>query len=127
MSGAVFPSNLQGQIQELWGSEYTTRVLKSVSGKEVRAAWRSSSRRRFKVTFDFLRDNANCPSPNASYTETGLVRAFFDTHKGSWDSFSITDPLSGAAVQVRLVEDSISFARIVPHVWQSEFEVVEVL
>ena len=127
MSAAVFPSNLQGQIQELWGSEYTTRVLKAVSGKEVRASWRSSSRRRFKVTFNFLRDNANCPAPNASYTEVGLLKAFFDTHKGSWDSFSITDPIAGTAVTVRLVEDTISFSRIVAHVWASEFDVVEVL
>jgi hypothetical protein len=127
MSAAVFPSNLPGQIQEMWSSSYSTRILRSVSGKEVRAAWGSAARRRFKVTFNFLRDNAACPAPNAAYTETGLLRAFLDTHKGGWDSFSITCPIDGTSVTVRLMDDSISFTRVVAHVWASSFEVIEVL
>jgi hypothetical protein len=128
MSAMVFPSNLAGQIQEVWTGTYATKVLESVSGKEARASWRASARRRFKVKFDFLRDDVHCPAPNAAYHELELVQLFLSTHRGAWDSFSITDPISGATgVTVRLVEDSISFTKIVDHVWSADFEVVEVL
>lgn len=127
MSAMTFPSNLPGQIQELWSSRYRTKVLETVSGKEVRASWSAAARRRFRVRFNFLRDNVNCPAPNATSTELALVQTFLSTHRGAWDSFSIADPISGATVTVRLVEDSIEFAKIVDHVWSAAFEVIEVL
>ena len=127
MSAATFPSNLAGQIFETWSSGYKTRVLESVSGKEVRASWRSSGRRRFRVIFDCLREDVHCPTPNGSYHEVELVQAFLATHKGGWDSFAIADPISDASVQVRLDSDSITFQRIASGIWASEFDVVEVL
>lgn len=128
MSALVFPTNLSGEVQELWTGTYATKVLESVSGKEVRASWRAAPRRRFRVRFNFLRDNVNCPAPNASQTELALVQGFLSTHRGAWDSFSFTDPATGATgVTVRLVEDSISFEKICANVWACGFEVVEVL
>ena len=128
MSALVFPTNLPGEVQEVWTGTYATKVLESVSGKEVRASWRAATRRRFRVRFNFLRDNVNCPSPNAAQTELALVQGFLSTHRGSWDSFAFTDSASGATgVVVRLVEDSIEFQKIVDHVWSCAFEVVEVL
>lgn len=127
MSALTFPSNLPGQIQEVWTSRYRTKILETVSGKEVRASWSASPRRRFRAKFNFLRDNANCPAPNAASTELALLQTFLSAHRGSWDSFAITDPISGSTVQVRLVEDSIEFTKVVEHVWSCSFEVVEVL
>lgn len=128
MSALVFPTNLLGQVEESWTGTYSTKVLESVSGKEVRASYRAAVRRRFRVRFPFLRDDVHCPAPNAAYHELELVQLFLSTHRGAWDSFSITDPISGSSgVIVRLIEDSITFTRIVNHVWSSEFEVIEVL
>ncbi|MEI6226316.1 MAG: DUF2460 domain-containing protein [Deltaproteobacteria bacterium] len=127
MPVTTFPSNLPGQIQELWGSSYRTTTLEAISGKEVRVSWRSNPRRRFRVKFDFLRDDTNCPAPNAAYTEVSLLQAFLNDMKGSFNSFSITDPISAASVTVRMVEDSLELRRVVAHVWAASFEVVEVL
>ncbi len=127
MPVTTFPTNLPGQIEEVWASGYRTTILEAISGKEVRVSWRSNARRRFKVKFEFLRDNVNCPSPNASYTEVGLLQAFLSDMKGSWNSFSITDPVAGTSVTVRLTEDSLELTRIVSHIWSASFEVVEVL
>ncbi len=127
MSALTFPTTLPGYIAESWSSEYRTSVFQAISGKEVRTSWASNPRRRFRVVFDCLRDNVNCPSPNASYTEVGLVQNFLSTCKGSWDSFAVTDPVSTSSVTVRLVEDSIRLVRVASHVWACDFEVVEVL
>jgi hypothetical protein len=127
MPVTTFPTNLPGQIEEVWASGYRTTTLEAISGKEVRVSWRSNPRRRFRVKFNFLRDDTACPAPNAAYTEVALLQAFLNDMKGSFNSFSVTDPVAGTAVTVRFVEDSLEMSKLFAHVWSASFEVIEVL
>jgi hypothetical protein len=134
MSSNVFPANLPGMTVEiLQAPSYATRVLRSVSGKEVRASWRSSAITRIRVSFAFLRTGTNAPAPNAAYTELGLVEAFHTTHKGAQDSFLLDNsggvfiPGGVSQPRVRFVDDELAKQRIVPGVWACELDLETVL
>ena len=127
MSTLVFPSMPGLDVNVARAPYYSTSVLESVSGKEVRAAWRAVPRVRYTLKFNFARTATQAPAPYAAYSEIGVLMAFLDQHLGSADSFLYADNYTGSQVRVRLVEDSISFEKICANVWACGFEVVEVL
>jgi len=55
----------------------------------------------------WLIGNRQCASPWAAYTEPGLFRYFFDTHRGQWDSWLLDNSTGaydpGGASQPRVV------------------------
>ena len=134
MSSNVFPANLPGMtVERSVLPSYSTRVLRAVSGKEVRAAWRSNPITRLRITFGFLRTWANAPSPWGAYTELGLIDSWHTTHKGQWDDFLLDNStgvfIPGGASQprVRFASDEIEKRMIVPGAWSCQFDLVTVL
>jgi len=87
MSTAAFPTlpGLAWPVQRslLW----QTRTQQSVSGKRLNLADWSYPKRRFGLTYNFLRG-----STGPSFTEWQTMEGFFNSRFGSWDSFLYTDP-----------------------------------
>jgi hypothetical protein len=118
VSSNLFPTLPGLDVQVTREPRYATQVYESVSGREVRVSWRTQPRIRYTLKFNFLRTGAQAPSPYTSYSETGVILSFLDTHLGSFDSFLYADPYTGSQVRVRLVEDSIQMTQIVPGAWE---------
>lgn len=86
MSNAVFPSSLPGLS---WGvkkaPEFSTKVQRSINGRELRAAFYSYPLYSFSLQFEVLRE--------AGVTnELQSLMGFFLARKGMFDSFLYTDP-----------------------------------
>jgi hypothetical protein len=137
VSSYVLP-NLPGlAVNPVRSPEYATRTLRSVSGKEIRTAWRSTAITTFRLTFNFLRSGTAAPNETAlspagndwsSYTELSIVKYFHSYHKGSFEPFQIRDPEGGALVSaVHFTSDILTLTQIVSGVWQGEIEVESVL
>jgi hypothetical protein len=126
MSNNLFPSLPGMTATPVRSQRYKTTVHTTASGKEQRTSWQSAPRRRFKVTFDVLRDNVNAPAPYGAFTEIGVVWSFHDTHRGSFDSWLMPDPYTGSNIRVRFVDDSLETTQVVHGVWNCTFEVIEV-
>lgn len=117
MSGSTFPT-LAGSIMEVERTPfYGTTVQTEASGRELRVAWMDSPRYRFRLRFDFLRQDAGGDEANT-------LLAFHATHKGSWDSFLYTDPYDGTSRRVRFASDELPTTRRTGRVWTAEVELV---
>lgn len=85
MSNAVFPS-LPGLS---WGvtkqPQWATKIQRSVSGRELRAAFMSAPLYEFGMSYEVLREAL-------SYQELQTLIGFFNSRKGSFDSFLYRDP-----------------------------------
>lgn len=137
MSANVFPTLALQRVEVSLVPSYSTRILESVSGKELRVSWRSASRTMYAIRYDALRTDASgrgnftsgggssgaaaftswAYNSGGSYTEQSIVQAFIDTHRGSWDSFFFNDPISNTQVRVRFVEDSITYRKFASGMW----------
>lgn len=88
MSNAVFPSNLPGLS---WGvrkqPEFSTKVQKSVNGRELRAAFYSYPIYTFSLSYEVLREVGS---------ELQTLMGFFLNRQGQFDSFLYTDPSDNA-------------------------------
>jgi hypothetical protein len=80
-------------------------VHESISGKEQRVSWESTPRYRYRITYEFLRDNVSAPSPFGAYSELDAVIYIVDQCRGGWDFFAYTDPVDGTSRNVRLDGD----------------------
>lgn len=84
MSNAVFPL-LPGLS---WGAsktpQFNTKVMRAVSGRELRASLQAEPIYEIKLSFEFLRQR--------SQTELDQLEAFFIARKGSYDSFLLAMP-----------------------------------
>jgi len=140
MSNNIFPALPLLGLDVTVKPTYATRTLESVSGKEVRVAWRAGARMVYEISFDAVRTTTRgradyTPStgawtynPAGAWTEQSVIRDFIDTHKGSWDSFLFPDPIVGGNVRVRFVEDSIVFRKVASGFWEVEsFSLIQVL
>jgi hypothetical protein len=108
---------------------YATTVHATISGKEQRTTWQSTPRKTYRLRYGVLREGVTVSASGAPWhgmSEVAALQSVFDTHKGQWDSFSYTDPLTTSSVTVRFVEDSVTWTRIVPGAWTCEFELIEV-
>ncbi len=85
MSTAVFPT-LPGIKWSVFKTPiWRTRIQKSVSGRELRAAFYAAPLWRFKLSFEILRSNNG-------YNEFQTLVGFFNARRGSYDTFLFTDP-----------------------------------
>lgn len=111
MSNLVYPAlpGLQPTVGRF--PNFRTRTQAGVAGDEVRTAYQAFPLWRFRLKYEFLRDDA-------ANNELNKLLAFFMTMKGSFDSFlfddvdrnSVTDLQfgvgDGAATQFQLVRNS---------------------
>jgi len=120
MSDLVFP--VMPLIERAADSSpvYATKTLRTPSGKRVAASWRSSSLDSIAVKIT-LREWVTAPSGAwGSISERAMVRYFFTTHRGSWDSFKLDNStgvyLPGGDSQPRVIfsKDTLSFHQEVP-------------
>jgi hypothetical protein len=126
MSALVFPTLPGLDVEVSRDAKYKTKIFETVSGKEQRIAWENTPRYTYKLKFNVLRDDVAAPAPYAAYSEVGALLYFLDTHKGSWDSFTFTDPYDATSRTVRLVDDSLTVTSIVPHYWSAELSLISV-
>lgn len=130
MSASVFPA-LPGVAvlrDVVRAPYYRTTVLETWSGREVRLARQASARVRLRLRVFFARDNVNCTvAPFTGYTELGVIKYFFDAHKGRFDSFHVADPDGGADLVVRFQDDELPLTEETAHVWSGEIPLVSVL
>ncbi len=129
MSDNVFPALPLLDLDIQVSPAYSTKILQAVSGKEVRVSWRTASRTTYSLKFQALRTGtfgradytastgAWTYNPAGAWTEYSVVQSFVATHRGSWDSFLWVEPLAGAQVRVRFLEDSIVYKRIASGYW----------
>lgn len=85
MSDEVFPA-MPGLAWNVTRSpEFNTKAFRSVSGKEVRAAFMAYPLWNYKLGFEFLRQGQG-------FSELEQLTGFFLSRKGAFDSFRYTDP-----------------------------------
>lgn len=84
MSNAIFPT-LPGLAWNVGKTPvWSTRIQKTVSGRELRAAFYNLPEWHFKLTYEFLRAGAQ--------QELQTLLGFFNARQGSFDSFLYRDP-----------------------------------
>jgi uncharacterized protein (TIGR02217 family) len=89
VSNSVFPT-LAGSLMEVDREPmYSTIVQRESGGRELRVNTQTAARYRYRISYDFLRQDAGGD-------EAATLQAFFSTHRGSWDSFFFTDPYNSA-------------------------------
>lgn len=89
MSASIFPTLAGSEIEIDRSPIYDTTVQRESSGRELRIARQSAARYRYRVRYDFLRQDSGGD-------EFGTLMTFYATHRGSWDSFLFTDPKDSA-------------------------------
>lgn len=94
MSNNVFPTllGLEPKVSRI--PMFRTRVQQGVSGDEVRTAYQAFPLWKFKLKFEFLRDDA----PN---NELNKILALFMVARGQFDNFLFTDTDRSAVVDER--------------------------
>lgn len=90
MSSSIYPSLAGVQIGVERTPVYSTTVQTEASGRELRVAQRSAALYRYRMAYDFLRQDA-------AGDEAQTLLAFLAAHRGSWDSFLFTDPYASTA------------------------------
>ena len=95
---------------------YSTTTQGSDAGFETRISRASTPRVRYHVTVEFMTDG-----------ERTALRSLHDTVKGSWGSFTFTDPETAGSVNVRFESDALSFTRICATLWSTEVDLITVL
>lgn len=89
MSLSVFPT-LEGSQAEIDREPmYATIIQRESGGRELRLNTQSAARYRYRISYDFLRQDAGGDEAQA-------LQAFFAAHRGSWDSFFFLDPYNSA-------------------------------
>jgi hypothetical protein len=118
---------------------YATRDLVAVSGKRISVAWRASSITALSFRLR-LRSWKMAPNETgsggqnwASYTEPDLFLAFFNTHKGKWDSWLLNNTAGaywrGGPTQprVRFTSDECPIVEDSPGLYTADVELETVL
>lgn len=89
MSSTVFPTLAGALIDVEREASYSTIVQRESGGRELRVATQSEAVYRWRISYDFLRQDAGGD-------EAQTLLAFFKTHRGAWDSFLFTDPYNSS-------------------------------
>lgn len=84
MGNAVFPTLIGLTWDIVKTPMWSTRIQRSVSGRELRAAFYNYPLWRWTLSYDLLRDDSSA--------ELKTLVAFFNQRKGSYDSFLYDDP-----------------------------------
>lgn len=85
MSNAVFPTLPGLTWNVIKAPRWSTRVQRSVGGKEMRAAYWSAPIYTWTLTFELLRQAS-------AFAEFQTLIGFFNARQGKFDSFLFTDP-----------------------------------
>lgn len=119
MSNSVFPSTLPGiDIKVSRRAIYSTKIQTARSGKELRASWWATPRYAYTLTLNFVRQ-AGFSSVTPSDEAATLV-AFFETHRGAWDSFLFDDPYDAVQRRVRFNGDELELERLANKAWDGK-------
>lgn len=94
MSNNVFPTLIGLEPKVGRNPMFKTRIQSGVAGDEVRLAYQAYPLWKFRLRYEFLRDDA----PN---NELNKLAAFFLVMRGSYDSFLFTDPDRSAVADER--------------------------
>ena len=121
MSDNVFPILPLVEPKKAAFPTFASRDLRSVSGKRVTAAWRSSAIRiiRFNVR---LRSWKAAPAPWAAYMEQELFDAWVVTHKGKADSW-LLDNSTGLYWRGGPAQPRVRFASDEPEIEEEQLGV----
>jgi hypothetical protein len=125
MSGTL-TWNIPGCQLEIEREElYAVKVDTAESNTEVRTSYHTAPRYRWKFKI-VGRTNV------AGVNEVGVLRALYETNRGKWDSFSMTDPLDGANVPNARFDSTIKFKRVTATSrngawWEVTFDVISLL
>lgn len=91
MSNSIYPA-LPGLMYPVVKTpQWNTKILKSVSGKEIRASYYQYPLFKFSLQYEFMRSGG-------SFTEYQQLFALYGQSQGQWDSFLFNDPTDQAAV-----------------------------
>lgn len=90
MSSLVYPTLSGMDINVKRTPIWSTEVLTSESGKELRAAWWTYPRYRFQLTYNYLRQDSNGD-------ELATLEGFFHRMRGQFDNFLFADPKDSSA------------------------------
>lgn len=101
---------------------YATDVYYTISGKRQTVSWESAPRYRYRLTYEFLRDNVNAPAPLAAYSELGAIVAILDACRGEWDTFTFVDPHDGVSRTCSLSESEPTVTKIADHHFAASLE-----
>lgn len=85
MSSAVYPTLASLGFDVLVEPYFKTLIQESASGKELRVSSWSAPRRKYTLTYEFLRDDV-------TNNELRKLISFFNARGGSLDSFLFVDP-----------------------------------
>lgn len=81
MSNAIFPTFPGLAWGVIKAPQFTTRIQRAASGRELRASLTAYPTYTFRLSFEFLR-----------VSEFQQLLGFFLARRGAWDSFLFTDP-----------------------------------
>ena len=98
------------------GRTWRTLVTRFESGREQRRSKSDAPRRGFHLEFNAI------PESTAN-----AIRVFFDSRKGSWDSFSFTNPADGVTSTVRFADDTFRLEHVATGICCLTIDLVEVL
>lgn len=85
MSNAVFPSLIGLTSNVTRRPTWTTNILETVSGREIRGTYQIYPMYEFELAYDVLRDAKNG-------TDLATLIGFFLARQGSFDNFLYSDP-----------------------------------
>lgn len=85
MSNAVFPSlpGLKWDVQKI--PQWLSKVQRSISGKEIRAAFWTNPIYTWQLSYEILRQSS-------TFQELQTILGFFNQRQGKFDSFLFSDP-----------------------------------
>jgi hypothetical protein len=89
MSNSIFPTLAGVQMGVERTAVYDTTVQREFGGRELRIARSYGPRYRYRLDFDFLRQDATTD-------EAAALLTFYAAHAGAWDSFLFSDPYDSA-------------------------------
>lgn len=89
MSDAVFPTLPGLSWSVLKTPQWQTKIQPAVSGRELRAAYRSTPLYKITLSYEVLREGS-------AFMELQTLFAFFNARQGSFDNFLYSDPTDNA-------------------------------
>jgi hypothetical protein len=105
---------------------FATKVDLAESQTEVRTDWQGATAR-YRWKFKII-GRTNVSGVN----EVGVLRALYESNRGKWDSFSMTDPLDGANIANARFDSTLRMRRLLANSargawWELSFDVISLL
>ncbi len=91
MSNAVFPTLTGMTYDTVKTPIYNTVTKKAVSGREVRIAYMATPMYKWKLNFEYLRDQMGVQVPVSPFNDMKSLMGFYLDRQGCYDSFLFND------------------------------------